>query len=222
MESEYKYYVYHVFLEDEVVYIGKGAGNRYKHATSGKSHNYGLNKVWFSFEFLRGIEPIVRKMCYFKTEEDSLFQEGKDIAEILPTCNIRGKCNSRVKLYGDVTLSRTNPLTPTLLEYVEYALCQDNCRHLIYQKMYYSKIGVDKLLLEQVLYFLPSGNEEAHNKTEFKKKYKTNKKEGKALNSFTGRIRKKAGREPSEEELLNSLTKYRIKNGGILPNEELN
>ena len=42
-----KYYVYKVTVEDEIIYVGKGKGDRYKHATSGKSHNFKLNKFYF-------------------------------------------------------------------------------------------------------------------------------------------------------------------------------
>jgi vacuolar-type H+-ATPase subunit I/STV1 len=38
-----EHYVYMVKLGDEVVYVGSGKGDRYKHVTSGRSHNESLN-----------------------------------------------------------------------------------------------------------------------------------------------------------------------------------
>lgn len=47
------YYVYFVYHKNEIVYIGKGNGNRYKHVTSGKSHVSGLNNLHFAGEDLK-------------------------------------------------------------------------------------------------------------------------------------------------------------------------
>lgn len=41
------YYVYAVFVDKKLKYIGKGKANRYEHAASGCSHVYGLNESYF-------------------------------------------------------------------------------------------------------------------------------------------------------------------------------
>ena len=44
-----KYYVYCAYgINDEVLYIGKGSGNRYQHCSSGASANRDLNRYYFS------------------------------------------------------------------------------------------------------------------------------------------------------------------------------
>lgn len=42
---ETSYYVYVAKVGDEVVYVGSGKGDRYKHVTSGRSHSGGLNFI---------------------------------------------------------------------------------------------------------------------------------------------------------------------------------
>lgn len=44
------HYVYFVTYMDKIVYIGKGAGDRYKHPTSGRSSCYYLNELHFRGE----------------------------------------------------------------------------------------------------------------------------------------------------------------------------
>ena len=40
-----KYYVYHAYgLNGELLYVGKGSGDRYKHCNSGVSHCFELNR----------------------------------------------------------------------------------------------------------------------------------------------------------------------------------
>lgn len=41
------YYVYKVYVDSELSYIGKGKGNRFKHPNSGVSNIYELNKAHF-------------------------------------------------------------------------------------------------------------------------------------------------------------------------------
>ena len=43
-----KYYVYAWYVEEELVYIGKGKGDRWKHGNSGTSSCFGLNELFFS------------------------------------------------------------------------------------------------------------------------------------------------------------------------------
>lgn len=41
------YYVYAVFVEKKLKYIGKGKGSRFEHGCSGCSHVFGLNECFF-------------------------------------------------------------------------------------------------------------------------------------------------------------------------------
>lgn len=44
-----KYYVYCAYgINNEILYIGKGSGNRYQHCNSGISSNKALNRYYFN------------------------------------------------------------------------------------------------------------------------------------------------------------------------------
>ena len=86
-----EYYVYQVTLGDEVVYIGKGKGERYNHVLSGKSHNYNLNKLYFEHLLLGADLPVVDLVGHFYNSEDALKYETYLIRDLLPTYNIRSK-----------------------------------------------------------------------------------------------------------------------------------
>ena len=44
-----KYYVYCAYgVNNEILYIGKGSGNRYQHCNSGISSNKALNRYYFA------------------------------------------------------------------------------------------------------------------------------------------------------------------------------
>ena len=44
-----KYYVYYAYgLHGELLYIGYGKGDRYKHCNNGMSSNKGLNRYYFN------------------------------------------------------------------------------------------------------------------------------------------------------------------------------
>jgi len=77
-----KYYVYVAIKEDEVVYVGKGTGSRYKHLISGKSHVYEANECFFM-----GINFTTKIIASFDTSEEALSFESKMIKDINPTWN---------------------------------------------------------------------------------------------------------------------------------------
>jgi|SRR5690606_15139986 len=58
-------YVYVVYVDKSVKYIGKGSGNRFQHTISGTSHVYQLNKAYFGgstievFGFAEGVSDEV-------------------------------------------------------------------------------------------------------------------------------------------------------------------
>lgn len=89
--SDKKFYVYKVFLEDEIIYIGKGQGNRSSHVLSGKSHNAKLNEYYYKHTLLGEPSPVVKKDAYFEEECSALKYESYLIRDLLPECNIQGK-----------------------------------------------------------------------------------------------------------------------------------
>ena len=101
-----EYYVYQVKLGEEVVYIGKGNGDRIKHATSGSSHNFSLNEAWFSYKFNGTVEPISSIIDNFKSDLDSLKEEERLILLLQPRFNIKGKTLSKQKKVQSKTMSR--------------------------------------------------------------------------------------------------------------------
>lgn len=85
--SKDKYYVYQVTLGKEILYIGKGKGNRYKHATSGRSHSELLNEKWFRYKLIGEEKPVVKILEYFKEDKDSLEKEKELIVKYSPVAN---------------------------------------------------------------------------------------------------------------------------------------
>lgn len=92
-----KYYVYKVFLKDEVIYVGKGQGGRCQHVLSGRSHNAKLNEYYYRHTLLGEECPVVKKVKYFEDESECLVHEENLILELLPECNIRLNTSS---IYG--------------------------------------------------------------------------------------------------------------------------
>lgn len=67
-----KYYVYFVCVNDKIVYVGKGSGDRYKHAVSGSSSVPELNKHFFS-----GDKIEVYEVYSGLSEEDAFYYESE-------------------------------------------------------------------------------------------------------------------------------------------------
>lgn len=90
-----KYYVYCVKLEDEIVYVGKGKGDRYKHCLSGVSHNKGLNEIYFKHQLGLCVKPTINIVEYFDNSDKAYYAEAILIEELQPECNIRGRVEIR-------------------------------------------------------------------------------------------------------------------------------
>lgn len=75
-----QYYVYVCYVNQKPVYVGKGKGSRYKHCTSGKSHNLKLNQALLEY----GKEAFETKFIYeYLDEQESLRLERKLIISLL-------------------------------------------------------------------------------------------------------------------------------------------
>tara|TARA_R110000851_G_scaffold331643_2_gene506130 strand:- start:144 stop:674 length:531 start_codon:yes stop_codon:yes gene_type:complete len=85
--SKYRYYVYHVTRRGIIVYVGKGQGDRHKHALSGKSHNVKLNTLWMRYILLEDVKPEVHIVQHFRTEDEAYYCEKKHISIYQPSCN---------------------------------------------------------------------------------------------------------------------------------------
>ena len=80
-----KYYVYHAYgLNGELLYVGKGSGDRYKHCNSGVSSSFHLNEYFFK----NGNESIDTKIVReFDCEIEALEYEKVCIQTLKPKFN---------------------------------------------------------------------------------------------------------------------------------------
>ena len=87
-----KYYVYHAYSKfGELLYVGKGTGDRWKHCLSGASNNKDINRYYFMNGENGSIE--VRIVRYFDNSEDALHSESCDIDTLKPAFNVVGNKN---------------------------------------------------------------------------------------------------------------------------------
>lgn len=105
MNSKKKYYVYCATgVNGEVLYIGKGSGNRYKHCSGGASNNVNLNRYYFANGESGSI--IVDIIKRFDTNQEAIQYETLLITERLPLFNVRdhpiNKVNSKMKHLTDL------------------------------------------------------------------------------------------------------------------------
>ena len=85
-----KYYVYRVFFQDQLIYVGKGKGDRVKHVLSGCSHNKHLNEVYYYCKFNTIPFPEIT-LEYCLTEKHALDLEHNLIYQYQPYCNTQLK-----------------------------------------------------------------------------------------------------------------------------------
>lgn len=143
-----KFYVYKVFLKDEVIYVGKGQGSRCQHVLSGKSHNAKLNEYYYRHTLLGDECPVVKKVKYFEDDELALKYESYLIRDLLPDCNIRGakdkfQCKSKPK-------ARKKPNVEKVKQPVQEETIEDNLINLpdTYEEFYKHMEGLYESYLE--------------------------------------------------------------------------
>ena len=84
-----EYYVYAVYgLHGELLYIGYGKGDRYKHCNSGMSSNKGLNRYYFN----HGEGDCIRVEIIYEylSKKEASGIEMNLIKQLKPICNIVG------------------------------------------------------------------------------------------------------------------------------------
>lgn len=89
-QNHNNFYVYKVYHNDELVYVGKGQCQRVKHVLSGASHNKNLNELYYRCKFESTSLPTI-ELEYFETEKLALDREHHLIYTCKPWCNINLK-----------------------------------------------------------------------------------------------------------------------------------
>lgn len=89
-QNKNKFYVYRVLHKDEVIYVGKGRGNRYQHVLSGASHNKYLNELYYKCKSESTPLPEVILECC-ESEQESVDREHHLIYTLKPRYNIQLK-----------------------------------------------------------------------------------------------------------------------------------
>lgn len=123
------YYVYVVRIDNEVVYVGKGSGDRSDHINSGTSSNYEANKSHFS-----GIVADVERITTGLTEPDAFELETHLIKEISPKWNGAFgtgrdyKTENSTSEYLGVSFIKNKPVNP----YRAWYRTQTNKKHIGY------------------------------------------------------------------------------------------
>jgi len=85
-EKQAAYLVYKVLIGSNVVYVGEGRCGREKHAISGCSHVYELNKLHFE-----GVEVAVEIDSWHTTKSKAVKREAVLIGRLQPVYNKKGK-----------------------------------------------------------------------------------------------------------------------------------
>ena len=72
-----QFYVYVCYINDVPAYVGKGKDKRYRHCTSGKSHNQKLNEALSKY----GIKSFKVQVEYKNTTQQKAFQLERKLIE---------------------------------------------------------------------------------------------------------------------------------------------
>lgn len=112
-----KYYVYHAYGKSgELLYVGMGTGERYKHCVSGASSNRNLNRYFFN----NGEDGCIRAeiISYHSSKEEAYEVEREHILTLRPSCNSTHQtqdiviCSTNFKtaseMYYDAWCNKTN------------------------------------------------------------------------------------------------------------------
>lgn len=104
MTIQSKFYVYVAYgVNNEILYVGKGSGNRYKHCLSGASNCSAINKYYFQNGESGCISVDILK--YFSSNKEALKYEVDKIAALTPLFNSdhNGKVRDRKTLVEQYT-----------------------------------------------------------------------------------------------------------------------
>lgn len=121
MDNLGKFYVYHAYgMNNELLYVGKGSGERWKHCNSGVSSNKQLNRYYFQNGEGDCIKTQIK--AYFDTEEEALHYEKASIKDSKP---VTTKFPQFFVLNIEFSYNTLLP-TPTSLPYISIILKPSN------------------------------------------------------------------------------------------------
>lgn len=113
-----KYYVYCAYgVNDEILYIGYGKGDRYKHCNNGMSSNKGLNRYYF----LNGENECIKVEKLFEnlSIDDATHLETLCINHLSPSCNFNNgtrDCLTLLKEYYEAHLTNDMDKMQSLID----------------------------------------------------------------------------------------------------------
>ncbi len=143
MSSKKKAYeVYICKYNDEIVYIGEGALGRHNHCTSGTSHVFGLNELYFTGD--RKLFGVSVK--YYPTKEKASEVEKDLIKTHKPKFNRKGNgCTSVTdrKLFKGLILDKLNTMRKTQTQKEKLSKCVEE----------FLEFHTDQMLREEGLLF---------------------------------------------------------------------
>ena len=153
-----KYYVYHAYSKfGELLYVGKGTGERYRHCLNGASHVKALNRFFFNNGENGSI--VVRIVRYFDNSEDALYSESCDIETLKPAFNVVGNSNKtlrgfvkKLSLVEKINLNVYIPLSTLLKGYHIAMINNDELTistidlHAPMISEYFSKVGYEAIV----------------------------------------------------------------------------
>ena len=112
-----EYYVYGAYgIHGELLYIGYGKGDRYKHCNNGKSSNKGLNRYYF----LNGEGDCIKVEKLFEnlSIDDATYLETLCINHLSPSFNVRGIVRAFQTIENEIHVSDlTRLLIDTKVDY---------------------------------------------------------------------------------------------------------
>ena len=146
----YEVYVYR--YDGEVLYVGEGVLNRHNHCTSGVSHVFGLNELYFTggrskisvevkyYETKKLAEE--RELFLIKTLKPKLNKKHNSVSPIGNTSKIRKRF---IDVAGFTVTDKYKPLVDEFFDFYKYSdIINGNIE--IYHLQVYKRLGLNNIL----------------------------------------------------------------------------